>query len=152
LGDFGSLRILYGPALELCFTTQVFFLVSQRKEKTMNPITVDADLVAVCGLYCGACRSHRKGKCPGCRKNTKATWCKARTCSNENHFSGCSDCCRYSDPGKECRKLNNPISWIFSVLFNSNRSMNLKRIREVGREVYAKEMAEAGRMSLPRKK
>jgi hypothetical protein len=30
--------------------------------------------------------------------------------------------------------------------------MNLKRIREVGREVYAKEMAEAGRMSLPRKK
>jgi len=118
----------------------------------MNPIAADADLVAVCGLYCGACGSYRKGKCPGCSKNTKATWCKTRTCSEENHFGSCADCYRYPDPGKECRKLNNPIAWVFSVLFNSNRSANLKHIREIGREAYAKEMAEAGRMSLPRKK
>lgn len=40
--------------------------------------------VAYCGLYCGACKSHRKGKCPGCRENSKATWCEIRKCCQEH--------------------------------------------------------------------
>jgi hypothetical protein len=47
--------------------------------------------------------------------------------------------------------LNNPIAWVFSRLFNSNRAANLKRIREVGRENFAKEMAELERPSFPRR-
>lgn len=34
--------------------------------------------VAYCGLYCGACQSYTKGKCPGCDANEKATWCEIR--------------------------------------------------------------------------
>lgn len=117
----------------------------------METITVDADLVAMCGLYCGACPSYRKGKCPGCRKNTKATWCRTRTCAMEKHCGSCADCGIYPDPGRDCRKMNNIISKVFSLLFNSNRAACLRRIRSVGRENFAREMAALGRPSLPRR-
>lgn len=122
----------------------------RKKGETMEAIKVDADLVALCGLYCGACRSYKKGKCPGCRQNNKATWCKTRTCGLEKGFGSCADCDLFADPGKECRKLNNPVAWVFSLLFNSNRAACLRRIRAVGRTDYAKEMATLGRQSLPR--
>jgi hypothetical protein len=37
----------------------------------MNPdsVTTNPDLVAYCGLYCGACKAYRSGRCPGCRQN-----------------------------------------------------------------------------------
>jgi hypothetical protein len=90
----------------------------------MEAIKVDANLVALCGLYCGACRSYKKGSC--------------------------ADCGLFTDPGKECRKLNNPIAWVFSLLFDSNRAACLRRIRAVGRTDYAKEMVALERQSLPR--
>ena len=57
-------------------------------------IAVNADLVASCGLYCGACRAHLAGKCAGCRENAKATWCKIRSCCAEKQVA--TD--RYADP------------------------------------------------------
>ena len=117
----------------------------------MDPIKVDTDLIAMCGLYCGACGSYRKGKCPGCRANVKATWCKTRTCGLGNKYSSCAECGDFKDPGLECRYLHNPISTVFSFVFNSNRPACLRRIRQVGRESYAREMAAQGKQSLPRR-
>ena len=51
-----------------------------------------AELVARCGLYCGACGSYLKGRCPGCRENVKATWCKVRACCGEHSYASCADC------------------------------------------------------------
>ena len=68
----------------------------------------------------------------------------------EKHCGSCADCGIYPDPGKGCRKLNNPIAWVFSLIFDSNRAACLRRIRAVGRANYAKEMADLGRQSLPR--
>lgn len=112
-------------------------------------IIANKDLVAFCGLYCGACKSYLKGKCPGCRENTKATWCKIRQCNIENKFNSCADC--KSVELMECKKFNNFISKIFAVVFNSNREACINRIKEVGYEAYATEMANTKQQSLKRK-
>jgi hypothetical protein len=38
----------------------------------MKQIIADKNLVAYCGLYCGACNKYLDGKCPGCQKNKKS--------------------------------------------------------------------------------
>ena len=121
------------------------------RKRRVKDIVIQPELVAVCGLYCGACPSYRKGKCPGCRENKKATWCATRTCALEKGLLGCADCALYADQGTQCKKMNNAISKIFGLLFNSNRAECLRRIRAVGRESFAREMAALGRPSLPRK-
>jgi hypothetical protein len=40
----------------------------------MKEVLVNKDLVAHCGLYCGACGAYLKGRCPGCHENVKAGW------------------------------------------------------------------------------
>ena len=42
----------------------------------MRTIVPDNKNIAACGLYCGACRKFLAEKCPGCKPNKKATWCK----------------------------------------------------------------------------
>ena len=46
----------------------------------MKNIESDKELIAACGLYCGACRKYLAERCPGCRLNEKAAWCKIRSC------------------------------------------------------------------------
>ena len=115
----------------------------------MNEIVADAGLVAKCGLYCGACKRHRKGKCAGCAENTKAGWCKIRSCTIERGYSSCADCTEFSDPA-DCPKFENWMSRIFALIFNSNRRACVMRIKEIGPQGYAEEMTAAGRQSLPR--
>ncbi len=114
----------------------------------MPDIAGDAHLVAFCGLYCGACRASTKGKCPGCRENVKATWCRVRTCCIEHGRATCADCTD-ADP-RECRSLNNIISKLFSLVFRSDRPACLERIGEIGIDAYACESAETGRQSIRR--
>ena len=38
-------------------------------------ITASTEYIAACGV---ACRKYLNGKCPGCKQNEKATWCKIR--------------------------------------------------------------------------
>lgn len=40
----------------------------------MKEIEADKNLIAACGLYCGACRKYLSAKCYGCHNNEKATW------------------------------------------------------------------------------
>ena len=115
----------------------------------MTTVPVDETLVAYCGLYCAACRALRKGRCPGCHKNEKATWCKIRACCRENGYATCADCATYADPG-ECRKVHNLIGRIFGLLFRSDRRACILRIREIGPAAYAEEMAAQGLQTLRR--
>jgi hypothetical protein len=97
--------------------------------------------IAYCGLYCPACGKFLNGKCPGCQQNTKASWCKVRTCNMEHNYLSCADCKEYADP-RDCKKFNNPISKIFALVFRSDRPASLKLIKEKGYEAYAAYMTE----------
>ena len=115
----------------------------------MKEITADKGLVAFCGLYCGACRSYLNGKCPGCRENVKATWCKVRECCMENSLQSCADCTTIDL--HECRLHNNFISRIFGMIFNSDRAACVERIKELGYDDFALEMAAAKRQTISRR-
>jgi hypothetical protein len=106
----------------------------------MKEIVADKGLAAFCGLYCGACRQYLKGKCPGCAKNEKAGWCKIRKCNLENRFLNCSECRQFAEVS-DCSKFNNFISKIFALIFRFDRKACILRIKELGVEKYAQEMA-----------
>jgi hypothetical protein len=106
----------------------------------MKAIIADSKLIAYCGLYCGACKSYLKGRCWGCAKNEKATWCKIRTCCAQNNYASCASCVKFGDVA-ECKKFNNFISKVFAFLFGSNRKGCIGAIKEKGLEGYAKDMA-----------
>jgi len=117
---------------------------------THPQIPADRNLVAFCGLYCGACRAHVKGRCPGCRENARAKWCKVRTCCLEHRFDSCADCAEHPDPNT-CASFNNFISRVFRLVFNSDRKACIDQIRTIGVEEHARLMASHRRPSLPRR-
>jgi len=101
-------------------------------------IVADRNLVAMCGLYCGACRSYLTGKCPGCKENEKASWCKIRKCCQDKDIESCAGCVDVEI--RNCKNFTNIISKTFSILFNSDREKCIKRIQEIGYIEYASEM------------
>ncbi|MDD2716565.1 MAG: DUF3795 domain-containing protein [Candidatus Wallbacteria bacterium] len=117
----------------------------------MAEIKKDPTLIAACGLYCGACGSYLKGRCMGCRLNEKAFWCKVRTCCIKLNYKSCANCRKFLDP-EQCGLFSNFFSKLIAMFTGSSRSSCIKRIREVGAEKYAEEMASSGRMSLPKQK
>jgi hypothetical protein len=116
----------------------------------MKDVTVNRDLAACCGLYCGACSSYLKDRCPGCRKNVKASWCSQRKCCAEHQYATCADCKEFAD-ARDCRHFNTFIARLMSVLFNSNRPAGVRKIRKLGTEGFAAFMAERKLMRLPRR-
>ncbi len=117
---------------------------------SLAPVSVDSQLVAACGLYCGACPSRLKGRCPGCKENAKATWCKVRSCNLEHGQSTCAECKEFADP-RQCKKFNNPISKVIGFFFNSNRAACIELIRGTSLQEFAERMAADKKMSLPRR-
>ena len=115
----------------------------------MKAIVADAGLVACCGLYCGACRRYRQGKCPGCRENTKAGWCKVRACCLEREYASCADCAEFADPN-DCQLFNNFIARVFGIIFRSDRAACIAQIRALGLEGHARELAQQQRQSIKR--
>lgn len=109
----------------------------------MREIRTSTELIAGCGLYCGACRSYLKGKCEGCRQNGRAGWCKIRTCCAGKHIQTCAGCVEFRDP-KACKKFNSVISRILGLLFRSDRAACIAQIRRCGMEGHARIMAEGG--------
>ena len=103
--------------------------------------------VAACGLYCGGCRKFRKGVCPGCRANEKATWCEIRSCCIGHGWLSCADCTLM--PLDECRKFNHFVGKVFGFIFRSDRRGCIERIREVGGSAFAREMRLAGSFNRP---
>jgi hypothetical protein len=106
----------------------------------------DPQLIAYCGLYCGACRKFMTGKCTGCQKLSQPHWCKIRTCCIDKKFNSCADC--LLETPNACKKFNNPVSKVFSLIFGSNREKCILTIREKGPVWYAGHMAETRQQSL----
>ena len=113
----------------------------------MKEISAEKTLIAYCGLYCGACRKYLHEKCPGCLENSKAAWCKVRTCCIEHSYRSCADCLSFNNL-KDCKKLNNFIARLFSLLFKSDRFACIASIREKGYDSHAQEMAAKQIMSI----
>ena len=116
----------------------------------MREIVADRTLVAYCGLYCGACPSYVKERCPGCHENTKASWCKVRSCCAENGYASCASCSMYSDPN-DCKLFNNFISKTIGFFLNSNRQACVLHIRKAGLDGHAALMAERKSHTMPRR-
>ena len=112
-------------------------------------IKANSSNIAFCGLYCEACGKFINGKCPGCAKNEKASWCGVRKCCMEHNYKSCADCKTYSDP-KECKDFHNPISRVIGFLFRSDRRACIEYIRINGYDGYAAHMASQGRMTMKR--
>ncbi|MBI5217915.1 MAG: DUF3795 domain-containing protein [Bacteroidia bacterium] len=115
----------------------------------MKEILADKNLIAYCGLYCGACGKYIKGRCPGCKENTKAAWCQTRACCIENKIASCADCTQYENV-KDCKKFQDFISRIFALIFNSNRPACIAMIKDKGYDEFAKYMALTKQQSLKR--
>lgn len=103
------------------------------------------ELVAACGLYCGACRKYQKNQCPGCAKNEKATWCKVRMCNERNGEQTCAHCTR-SDPAV-CKDAHNFISNFMGFIFRTDKNAALVHIKTHGLASYAEEMANKNSMA-----
>jgi hypothetical protein len=115
----------------------------------MKEIIVDAGMVAYCGLYCGACGSYLRGRCPGCHENAKAGWCKVRTCCIDRGFTSCAECDAFADP-KACRKFNNVVSKTIGFLLRSDRAACIMQIKTQGLAGHAKDMAMNKRQTIRR--
>lgn len=105
----------------------------------MKEIKSDKELIAYCGLYCGACKKYLSEKCPGCKKNEKASWCKPRKCCAENNYSSCADCTKMAID--DCKEFNSFIAKMFSIIFRSNRKACISKIKDIGYDSFANEMA-----------
>ncbi len=105
------------------------------------------ELVAYCGLYCGQCKKFLKDKCPGCKENEKASWCKTRNCCIEKEFASCADCSGVKELA-ECKKLNNFISKIFGFIFKSDRLACLNMIKKKGYNDFAEYMKGNNQMTI----
>ena len=99
----------------------------------MKPVVSDTQSIAACGLYCGACRKFLTGKCPGCKCDEKATWCKIRSCCQENKFNTCAEC---PHDVKECKVY---------------RAACIRYIKEHGEQAFAKEMTQRKCQTIKRK-
>ena len=112
--------------------------------------SINTTLIAACGLYCGNCSKYKKGNCPGCKLNTKATWCKIRTCCADSRIENCAQCKQFSDT-RACKTHNNFIGKIFSVIFQSDRAASIDYVRKHGPEAYIGKMNHVNQMCVKRK-
>jgi hypothetical protein len=112
----------------------------------MKEVVADKNMIAFCGLYCGACGSYLKGKCLGCQKNAKATWCAVRKCNLEHKYASCADCTIVASPA-DCKMLNNMVAKMFALFLGSNRNGAIEMIKRAGYEGFAKEMTGQKRMT-----
>jgi hypothetical protein len=109
----------------------------------MTEVQVKPELVARCGLYCGACKSYLGGKCPGCRENSGATWCKIRPCCSGKGIATCAECTEFPDP-RACGKFNNFMSKVFGLVFRSDRAACIEQIKRLGIDGHARSMTDKG--------
>jgi len=107
------------------------------KTSNQKELIANKAMIAFCGLYCGACPSYLKGKCPGCRDNVKATWCKVRQCCLEIGLQSCADC---TSKLMDYTRFNNPFARFIGFVLNSDRKACIERIKEKGYDHFATEM------------
>lgn len=118
------------------------------------------ELIAACGLYCGACRKYKRGKCQGCSPQADGTaehrstdnWlhkCRIRRCVQEKAYHTCAEC---ETDVKECKHHNTFINRLVSMMFNSDRAACIRYIKHNGEERYAEKMSWNEQMTFRKKK
>lgn len=115
----------------------------------MKEIVADKNLVAYCGLYCGACKAYLKDKCPGCQNNEKAKWCKVKICCIENKWLSCADCKKFVNV-LDCKLYNNFFYKFFKIVFRSDRTACINLIKEKGYDNFVSEMFAKKAMTIKR--
>lgn len=113
----------------------------------MKEIIANPELVAFCGLYCGACNAYLRDRCPGCHENAKATWCRVRSCCLNAGYSSCVECKEFSVP-KERKKFNNVFSRVIGMVLRSDRAACIAQIKAIGLERHAEDMASKRRRTI----
>jgi len=115
----------------------------------MKEVVSSPALVAYCGLYCGACGSYLRERCPGCHENEKAKWCRVRICCIENQYLSCAECKELDNP-KDCKKFENMFARLASLIFRSDRHACIRQIEELGIQGHADNMTEHRRQTIKR--
>ncbi|MFW5656908.1 MAG: DUF3795 domain-containing protein [Bacteroidota bacterium] len=103
-------------------------------------IEKNPELIAACGLYCGACGVYRKGRCPGCKEKANASWCKVRSCCIDNEIPNCASCKQYISVS-QCKHFQSPIARLFAFVFRSDRVANIETLKLKGTDAFADYMA-----------
>lgn len=110
----------------------------------------EKNLVAPCGIYCGACRSYllqkknlfkekgRKSGCLGCRIRNKNCSFIKRDCAliRKNEIEFCYECENF--PCDNLKKIDNG----YVNRYNVSPINNLKRLKEVGFKSWLQEKEE----------
>jgi hypothetical protein len=104
------------------------------------------NLIACCGIYCGACPSYKSGECEGCRGESAKSAvrykkCEVKLCCAENGFFSCADCTIFAST-KECKKYNPLLLKIVSRIEGSDRSRAIEMIKTKGRTEFTAFMRE----------
>lgn len=107
----------------------------------MSIVKKDINQIAYCGLYCWGCKKFLANNCPGCRENSKATWCEIRSCCKQNNYLSCADCTEFKK-ASDCKKFNNFISKIFKIILKSNRQACIDMIKSNWYESFADYMTQ----------
>jgi len=118
-----------------------------------------SELIAYCGLYCGACSFRMASKennrkhienmpsiydnlkndpleyCPGCRLENKCGECKIRDCAIENNHDHCGECSDF--PCDKITKFNND-----GKPHHSEVLSNLILLNEIGEKNWLEHMDE----------
>ncbi len=114
----------------------------------MKPIVADTQLIAACGLYCGACKKYLLDRCPGCRLSEKASWCKIRKCVSDKSFHTCAEC---SMEVSDCKTYSNLMAKLFAFIFNSDRPACIRYIKHNGTQAFTEEMVRRKCQTIKRK-
>ena len=93
--------------------------------------------------------AYRRGRCPGCHENQRASWCGVRTCCRQSDYASCADCKEFPDPAN-CRKFHNFISKLFGLIFRSDRRACVLQVRDVGLQKHAEIMASQQKQTIRR--
>lgn len=117
-----------------------------------NEIVYDETLVAYCGLYCGACPRYLQNKCNGCRENNHfPKHCAVKPCNIDNNYDNCAEC-QVLENIKHCKKFNPFLIKFGEFITGTSRKKCIEKIREYGKQEFAKYMVNNKLVSCKKKK
>jgi hypothetical protein len=104
----------------------------------------ERDFAGCCGLYCGLCpwfQSKAPSRCLGCQIGDQHSYCSVyRCCVTRRGLFTCADCDEYA-----CDRLTRVLGveeGLDSFISHKPALLNLKRITQVGLEIYLEEQRE----------
>ncbi len=104
-------------------------------------IEIDENLIAFCGLYCGACPRYIKEKCKGCKNKEKSSWCKVKPCNIENGLKSCAECKQFGSVA-DCKMFNPFTIRLGEYISRTSRKAGIEMIKAKGYDYYKNYMAE----------